>query len=443
MKFSKKFLMTASFVLGIAILTTSAFADMIMGSGYAELKQALKDTYIFSEYVIDESYTVEASFQIKDHDKLLVEEKNCTKLDIENNRRESSSYSFDAGIEREYSYYNYADADMSYTENSYGEKNVYLRDPSYEFNVADRYYYNSAEFENVFETEEAKDIENILDAFVGNLSSLVQMEDTGNYIVYQGSIDSTQIPTYANAIASFLIKQGVFDSYRYSENENVPKIKGQVYISEINGKAVESKDGYISDLMANAILMGTDEDGVEHTFTMDFFFSLSNVGSTIIEVPDTTGAQINEAAKVEEVTYHDIWMQMYPEDAGVYIGGITEYVDNVPTFIGTSTLTITSVSEDGSFTGEYAVDYIDDKREEYKDFKTMIDCEYEEISEFGYLGMFEYFDGNGEAKVAVISRNNEATLSVCPDVKVSVSRGNSSTKGIAWEEPEILHARIK
>ena len=46
MKFPKKAAVAASFVLGVAILATSAFADMIIGSGYDGLKEAAKKTYL-------------------------------------------------------------------------------------------------------------------------------------------------------------------------------------------------------------------------------------------------------------------------------------------------------------------------------------------------------------------------------------------------------------
>ena len=44
MKTSKKFIALSAVIIGAVILVTSAFADIIMGSGYYSLKNAAKNT---------------------------------------------------------------------------------------------------------------------------------------------------------------------------------------------------------------------------------------------------------------------------------------------------------------------------------------------------------------------------------------------------------------
>ena len=103
MKLSRKSIALYSFLVGASILTTSALADVFMGSGYYSLKNAAKTT---AAKVINEveSFTIGATATVKVDDVTITEQTNYTKYDMINEQSESFSKSYQNGETRE-SYY--------------------------------------------------------------------------------------------------------------------------------------------------------------------------------------------------------------------------------------------------------------------------------------------------------------------------------------------------
>lgn len=439
---SKKLMVAGSIILGVAILTTSAFADMIIGSGYTGLKEAFKNTVRTFEgnEKLDDNFTIEAGFSIKDGDQLYFSQLSVNKYDDVKYESKEEHYNI-FNTRQKYERYYYSDDKMNV--NDYGNDRgmvVYLHEKdetdSEKASASEVGYVASEsadlgviggadgltavivseqsnpEPEDIFETDMAKDAEKVLDAFVGNLSGLVQFEESDGKKVYSGSIDSAQIPTYANALASFIIKYGLFDSYNYRETDDFPVITKDVYVSNVHAKAIECEEGYISNLHAIAEFCGTDKNDKAHTFTVDMYFSIYGVGETEIETPDISNAEIIDLTQ-ETYDYDSMYDKLHAEDIGVYKKAVVIWNENnVRELESTRTFTIDSVDEDGNFTGTFT--------EEYKDGTESVTFSFS--GNRGHekdclLGLFEY-ELNGNTMHGTITRYDESSLWISLNVSL-------------------------
>ena len=406
MKFPKKAAVAASFVLGVAILATSAFADMIIGSGYDGLKEAAKKTYLALDsgdgFTYGDNCTVDAEFSIKDGNDVIMSEHSIAKKDGEKTETVNDSVSLYSG--EPYSSYRYADDNMSVTRRDDGAYRVFF----YSNDNDERNYY-SFDSENIFERDEVKSAEKVLDAFVGNLSSLITAEERDGKTLYTGSIDGAQIPTYANALASFVMKYGILDSIGY--NDNKAAIDGDIYMTGADGKAVQNEDGLITSLSAEAYFKATDVNKIEHEYTVSMYLNVYNVGSTVVTVPDYESSEyevIEETNEMSSASEKNIYMSLYPSDVGEYYRVIVAD-DDSGKIVGSKTFVIKSVDEDnGTALCEYTEVYNGEKGEEDKTVHYEFEANYGEY-EYNYLANFEYTDENGNTKYGLIDRGSEET----------------------------------
>ena len=72
MKLSKKTMTVLSFTIGACVFVSTAFADMVLGSGYDRLKSSAKTTAAQMEKGLN-NYTIEALFTLKDNDQTLLQ----------------------------------------------------------------------------------------------------------------------------------------------------------------------------------------------------------------------------------------------------------------------------------------------------------------------------------------------------------------------------------
>ena len=199
MRIGKKTTALLAFSIGAVVFATSAMADMAIGSGYNSLKNAAKETMAKLTKDVD-NFQADVKMSMKLDGNEFENESAATKIDMAGKRQESQTVSLqDDGTT--YSSYNYSDAEMSVYKTDDMEKyNVYKR----EFE-ADSY----TAMENPFEDEVAADVEKVVDAFVGNLKDIIQLEELDGKKMYVGNLTETQVPTLANALLSFAVKYSV------------------------------------------------------------------------------------------------------------------------------------------------------------------------------------------------------------------------------------------
>lgn len=333
MKLKRSGMAVAAVALGVLVLTTSAFADVLAGSGYMDLKNAVKATSKFAAKDAN-SYTMNASFTLKEGDTVYAEQSATRKINVKTQQEEMVYES------RDYSNYNYSDAEM----------NVWRAGEMDNYNVTIfKGKHEVTRYEDCFEEEYSKDLERLADAFAGSLQDVVQVEEASGGKVFTGNVDSSQIPMYLNALASLGVKYSFLDDYTLNEY-NLPAIKNDIYVSSASGKAVTNKDGVLTDAVFTAEFKGKDSSGEEHTLEMEILFSLTDINSTVIEKPDITNAEI-----YEESAASDYSIDVSEADCGKYVRMITDVRDGKRVKTGEHVLKITGVSENtitGTFTTE-------------------------------------------------------------------------------------------
>lgn len=358
MKIKKKTAMLISFAVGTIMFTTTAMAEISSKSGYDQLKDALKYTAEACTEKLS-NYTMDLSFVLKDNDKIISSESTLNKYNVSTNSRENISTSIQ-GTNKVENYY-------------YADKNGYI---TYN-NNQDTYYVNEYtsprednSFKNPFKEKEAKDIEKIADALIGNLKDYVVIsQNPDGSKELSGSINESQIPALVNAVTSFQFKNsfGGYRAARLGVNESsMPRITEDVFVKEVKGKAVVSKDGLIQSILGTGVLSGKDEHGVEHTFTFELLCKISDINSTVVNKPELSGKKVEKSI---ERNYDKLSKpEMY---TGTYKNNIIIEKDGKFEKIGERIVDITQVDDKG-VVGRYHEEYkkgYEDYSSKPKDFK--------------------------------------------------------------------------
>ncbi|MCK9217693.1 MAG: hypothetical protein M0P77_07230, partial [Firmicutes bacterium] len=273
MKYSNKTVIITVFILGAIILMTSAFADMILGSGYNSLKNSMKTTAATLTDEID-SFTANATLTLKLDGRVIEESIANAKFDVTNGTRESEDKNLRKGEISE-SYW-YSDENQRIYKNDDGS-----------YNVIERKKMNDESLEvvkNPFEHEEFKDAEKVVDAFVGSLQDIIQVEESNGRKMYIGNLTETQIPSVVNAVSSFVFKYSILDQWQ-AKYLGIPRPMSNIYLISAMGKAVENEDGILESGIFTASISAKDSEGIEHIYTFDFSMDIKDINTTIVKAP--------------------------------------------------------------------------------------------------------------------------------------------------------------
>jgi hypothetical protein len=90
MKLSKKKMTVLSFPLGACVFVSTAFADMLLGSGYDRLKSSAKMTASQMKEGLN-NYTIEVLFTLKDNDQTLLQTSMVNKMDTKKKASENKT----------------------------------------------------------------------------------------------------------------------------------------------------------------------------------------------------------------------------------------------------------------------------------------------------------------------------------------------------------------
>lgn len=391
MKENKKMLSALALLLGAVVLTTSALADVLLGSGYLGLKNAAKVTMnkLANETA---SFMVEMSGSFEIDGVVIKEASSIDKFDMINNAKEIINTDSSTGK----TYYNYSDSEISISR--YGDTDTY--------HVYERALHGDEEytiFENPFEEDEAKDAERIVDAFVGSLSDIVQVFESDGKKMYTGNLSEAQIPPLLNAVVSYFVKYGVITNYQHeAENQlgfTLPK--NEIYLLSASGRAIENENGMLEAIVGNISLSGKGEDNSEHTYYAEFSVELKDVNSTSVTRPNLEGA---------DVRYHTNGEVLDKKFVGKYKNDIVKEEGDRFVKLGERYVEITSIEGDKVSGRYYEVD-----------LDGNVDKEIEFIAtprrKFGQLVM-DYTDKNGEKKNGIIGSNGHQNIYVTLDVEV-------------------------
>ncbi|MGH4051762.1 MAG: hypothetical protein ACREVX_10505 [Clostridium sp.] len=381
MKLNKKTTTILSFMIGTVMFTTTAIAQVLVKSGYDQLKDSVKYTAKSATSTL-KSYTSDMSVVLKDNNTVLYSTSDISKVDVSKGAKETVRTRVEGSKKTE----NYSYSDKNGYINKNGKEDIYyttdLETP--QKNTASK---------NPFDEEGASDMEKIADALIGNLKdAVVVTEKSDGSKTLSGSLSESQIPALINAVVSLQSKREL--GYNSSNNENImPKIVSDVFVKEVKGNMVTTKDGLIKSVLGSGVISGKDEKGVEHKLTFEILAKMTDVNSTKVSKPDLSGK------KVEKSVQQDYSKLINPEKyIGKYKTDILVEKDAKFIKIGEKFLDVTAVDDKG-ISGRYYEQYVKGYEEyatDNKDFK--FNAKFEKDK-----GFYATFNSTGD------DSNNKAT----------------------------------
>lgn len=391
MKLSKKKMTVLSFTLGACVFVSTAFADVMLGSGYDRLKSSAKQTAAQMEKGLD-NYTIEALFTLKDNNHMLFQASTVHKFDPVNKVFENQTITQHSSGES-ISNYSYTDEKISIWKNG-KENKYYITTFPEDFDRG-----NGNRFTNPFNEKGAPEIEKIVDALVGNLKDYVQAEERSEGgKVYSGTLSEAQVPAVISAVSSFGIKKMLEEQGRMQHNAKLPEVESDIYVKKISGTAIENRAGLLESVVGDVILSGRDKFGVEHEITLNMVFKLSDMGTTTISKPNMAGAEVEEVSHSSGFTSKHV---------GTYKNNIVIEKNGKFVKIGERTLEITNVEKNkvaGKYTETIKPGFEADYPDAYQ-FEFEYDPTYKEPRTF-----FTYTNPKGEEEKGEIHPSSNGKL---------------------------------
>ncbi len=396
MKMKKKTLISLSIVVGIAILATTAVAGAVADTAYTQLKDAVKAT---SAAVSKSSgnYTESTTMVLSDNGTVLYRMTSSQKtggggyessqLATLGTGTPTLTYSYNDATQNIY----YDASSDTYYVNRYTQATRTASGdvkPGGVVIPADSTSYNASD---PLASQNVKDIERIVDAFVGNLKDYVSVSvGADGSKVFAGSLSEAQIPALVNAVASFATKQylvssGVVGSvsspaggvtYDSAGNAIVPPqvdpstssgttnpvdnrfglptLTGDIFVKSVSGTATTLPDGVLTDVDLSVVLSGTDDQGSAHDLSMSVHVTMSDIGATDVAAPDLTGKKVQVSTSDPSATQNQLTAQF----VGTYRNDVVVLKDGKFVKIGQRFIEITSITAD-AVAGKYYETYVD------------------------------------------------------------------------------------
>ncbi|MGH4122791.1 MAG: hypothetical protein ACREV6_07670 [Clostridium sp.] len=284
MKLNKKTTTIISFALGTVMFTTTAIAQVLSKSGYDQLKDSVKYTAESCTTKLS-SYTMDMSFSLKDNGTVIYSGNSLNKVDVPKGAKETVSTKLEGLTKSED--YNYSDKNGSIFKDS--TKNIYY---ATEFASPQEIITSK----NPFKEKGADDMEKIADALVGNLKdAVVVTENSDGTKTLSGSLSEAQIPALVNAVVSFQSKNEVGSRSNNPNNDSsIPKITKDVFVKEVKGNMVTTKEGLIQNVLGSGVISGKDDSGKDHKLTFELLVKMTGINSTKVSKPDLTGKKVEK-----------------------------------------------------------------------------------------------------------------------------------------------------
>jgi hypothetical protein len=293
----KVLMMGAGLTLGSALLVSSAFADIGGAKGYEAYKSALKNTATVA------STTQNISVSILDNGNELMSATTTLK--------ENGAIGGVSGIAA------IKAGATSQTIEFYdqGGKKIIKVGDSDTYNViteSGREKWKGKD-DRLEDPALNKEMENVVDALVGNLKNYVNLNHTSDgKKTVDVTLTGSQIPAAANVIGSLLVKEALNGKHAQDEwnsqelsnkalgglnvqqiTANFPKLTQDVNIDEVALHAAIDENNYISSQEIDFTISGKDASGQAHKVVISTDIGLSNVNATTPDVIDLAGKKIN------------------------------------------------------------------------------------------------------------------------------------------------------
>jgi hypothetical protein len=297
-----------------------------------------------------------------------------------------------------------------------------------EFRGGSRRNFNLAS-RDPFASDRAMDVERIIDAFVGNLVELIQVEEFDGKKMYTGNINEMQIPALANALASYWLRNDVERQYRsYSNisndiNDLMPLPESSLFIQSVTGRAIQNEMGIIESLLAEANASAVDKDGITRSYTMEVTFQMTGINTTTVSEPNLNNVEVNHS--VQYLT-EDGFEALSEKLIGRYSADIIEEADGRWIKTGENWIEITSIEPNTIYAQLYELDS-EGNEVYYQDISARVGDE-----DFRWNYLFDYTDKNGVAKQGIINYSEGKDLQVSFGVALHTRGGYSSDEWVHY-----------
>lgn len=158
------------------------------------------------------------------------------------------------------------------------------------------------------------EVENVVDALVGNLKNYVTMDEApGNVKDIHFKLSGSQISPVVNTIGSLVIKHGTVENSQHpvpakadtlgvditTLKNSLPQLVSDIKMDEVEVNASVDADNHITNQTAKVHIFGKDAQGAAHDVVLSVDMTLSSLNSTTPDTIDLNGKQV-ENVKFDE-----------------------------------------------------------------------------------------------------------------------------------------------
>jgi hypothetical protein len=161
-------------------------------------------------------------------------------------------------------------------------------------------------------THVTPEVENVIDAMVGNLRDSVTVDDQKDGSQHVSlHLSGTQIPAAVNALGSLVIKKVSNCPNQGTANPSyipidLPKLTQNIHVQEVNLDADINANHVINEQTAEIKIVGQDAQGAEHTLNVKTNLHLSAFNQTALVPLDLKGKKV-EVVQHQAAMHHGNW----------------------------------------------------------------------------------------------------------------------------------------
>ncbi|PKM78346.1 MAG: hypothetical protein CVU90_02260 [Firmicutes bacterium HGW-Firmicutes-15] len=288
----KPIMIVLSLVLGITMLSTTAFASISSSSGYEVYKAALKNL------PQADSMTAQATVSLSDNGSVILNADGTVKMDSATHAMSGLS-TINAGDKTQTNEV-YCQNDQTIMKN--GDSDVYnVMAMKAGKTPLDKNLDNRPAHEAV-----AKDVENIVDLLASNFDSNISLDNQadGSKVVSL-NLAGSQITPLENAVASLIVKNAAREGERGLKagssmgnidsiiKTSMPQLVDAISLNSVDMVVNIDAQGQITKQTASLKITGNDASGQTHEIVINVDMNLSGINSTTPDTVDLTGKQVN------------------------------------------------------------------------------------------------------------------------------------------------------
>lgn len=286
----------AGAALGSMLLVSSVYAGIGNAAGYDIYKSAIKNTAAVA------NLTEKVSLSVVDNGKVLLQVNSIVKSN-KTADTDSAEIKLQSGATvQNIKVFNQNDTHIMKTDSS----NVYK---IVEMDQAHRDMMNKhRERMEKHDPAMAEQMENVIDALMGNLKNKVTLSNDGASKEVTLNLTGSQIPAVVNTIGSLLVKEGArdhgeeFNAHGTDSigidvktiKDSLPKLSEDIKIESVKLNAEVNADNRITNQAAEIAITGKDASGAAHKVVVKINADLSNFNSTTPDTIDLTGKQVEK-----------------------------------------------------------------------------------------------------------------------------------------------------